>query len=116
MFSFNPLDGSIHSKTHSDPISFYPYVGSSKYKVESSWKWDFWAFGVTKELMLQGSAFTFPNQVGFIFNTSQNRITQLMFPGTSIVLDPGNQFDLVKVLASSYGTFATNFGDVSGIV
>jgi len=39
-----------------------------------------------------------------------------MFPDSSIVLDPGNPFDLVKVLASSYGTFVTNFGDVSGIV
>ena len=65
---------------------------------------------------MQGTAFTFPKQVGFILSTLQNRITQLMFPNCSIVLESGNPFNLVEVLTSSYGTTDTDFGDISGIV
>ena len=52
MFSINFATPRLYNQTSSDPIDFYRFDKTSI--IAYSDYWDFWAFGVTQEIKLQG--------------------------------------------------------------
>ena len=52
MFNINFAERRLYNQTSSDPIDFYHFDETSQIIVSPAW--DFWAFGVTQEIKLQG--------------------------------------------------------------
>ena len=72
MFSINFVTGPsplVYGLTSSEPLDYFLYSAGRNYsRLTVSFKWDYWLFGVTDHVTLEGERFDFTNQVGINFN------------------------------------------------
>ena len=60
MFSLD-TQGVISGQKNSDPLDYYRYDAPLlQLRVATSTDWDYWLFGVTDQMTLEGTLFTFP--------------------------------------------------------
>jgi hypothetical protein len=81
MFSidFTEVIPNVIGLTSSEPLDYFLYSdGRRNSKIAVTKGWEYWLFGVTDHVTLEGERFGFTNQVGILFGLKQNRRNILM--------------------------------------